>query len=146
MLYPMVRCYHSAASVPPHSFYILCKGNNAGKPGFNPWPNSFLVVCSNEEYYRFFFWLVYGLHQSGKFKIYQRGSVIPYINIKDVSNCIREVALLIHPYWYSYQQILSSLEKCSQLKASLVQQIKATEQLQSALLQKYFQEIKNAPQ
>jgi hypothetical protein len=63
-----------------------------------------------------------------------------------VRNCIREVALLIHPNWSRYQQILSSLEKCSQLKASLAQQIKATEQLQSALLQKYFQEIKNAPQ
>lgn len=146
MLYPMVRCYHQNASIPQLSFFILCKGNNAGKPSLTPWPNSFIATCSNEEYYKFFFWLVYGLHQSGKFKIYQRGSVIPYINIQDVRNCIREVALLIHPNWSRYQQILSSLEKCQQLKASLAQQIKATEQLQSALLQKYFAELKKAPQ
>lgn len=145
MMYPMVRCYHVGAAVPPHSFFILCKGCNAGKPGFTPWPNSFIAVCSNEEYYKFFFWLLYGLYQSGKFKVHHRGSVIPFINLEDVRNCIREVAPLIHPDWSRYQQILSSLEKCNKLKASLAQQIIATEKLQQVLLQQYFQQIKNAP-
>ncbi len=144
-MFPMVRCYHVGAVIPPHSFFILCKGCNAGKPGFTPWPNSFIATCSNEEYYKFFFWLLYGLHQSGKFKVHHRGSVIPFINLEDVRNCIREVAPLIHPNWSRYQQILSSLEKLHQLKSSLVAQIKATEQLQRSLLHQYFQQIKNAP-
>lgn len=145
MQYPMVRCYHPHASVPAHSFFILCKGNNAGKPAFVPWPNSFIATCSNEEYYKFFFWLVYGLHQSGKFKVHHRGSVIPYINVDDVRTCIREVAILIHPNWQRFQEILSSLEKCNQLKSNLAQQIVSTEKLQQALLQQYFQPLKNAP-
>jgi hypothetical protein len=145
MQYPMVRCYHPNASIPPHSFFILCKGNNAGRPALVPWQNSFIATCSNEEYFKFFFWLVYGLHQSKKFKVYQRGSVIPYINVNDVRLCIREVALLIHPDWARFQEILSSLERCNKLKASLAQQIIATEKLQQVLLQQYFQQIKNAP-
>lgn len=145
MQYPMVRCYHQNTSIPRHSFFILCKGNNAGKPSLTPWPNSFIATCSNEEYYKFFFWLVYGLHQSGKFKVHHRGSVIPYINIQDVQHTIREVAFFIHPDWKRFQEILSSLERCSELKATLAQQIIATEKLQQALLQEYFQQIKNAP-
>lgn len=145
MMYPMVRCYHQNASIPQHSFFILCKGNNAGKPSLTPWPNSFIATCSNEEYYKFFFWLVYGLHQSGKFKVHQRGSVIPYINLEDVRTCIREVALLIHPNWQRFQEILTAVEKCNQLKSNLAQQIMATEKLQQSLLHQYFQQIKNAP-
>jgi hypothetical protein len=145
MMFPMVRCYHPTASIPPHSFFILCKGNNAGKPSLTPWQNSFMAVCSNEEYYKFFYWLVYALHQSGKFKVHHRGSVIPYINIQDVQHTIREVAHFIHPDWQRFQQILTSLEKCSQLKATLLQQVAATEHLQKTLLLQYFQQTKNAP-
>lgn len=141
-MFPMIRCYHSGSPVPPHSFFILSKGCNAGKPGFQPWTNCFIAVCSNEKYYNFYFWLVYGLHQSGKFKIRHRGSVIPFINLNDVRDCLREVAPLIHPDWSCYQEILASLDKLSELKSSLVQQILATDKLQRCLLQKYFLELK----
>lgn len=144
-MFPMIRCYHEGAAVPPHSFFILCKGCNAGKPGFRPWTNSFIIVCPHEEYFKFFFWLIYGLHQSGKFKIRHRGSVIPFINLDDVRDTLREVAPLVHPDWSRYQQILSALDKLNKLKTSLVQQIAATEQMQRFLLHKYFEEINSAP-
>ena len=144
-MFPMIRCYHDGAAVPPHSFFILCKGCNAGKPGFRPWTNSFIVVCPHEEYFKFFFWLIYGLHQSGKFKIRHRGSVIPFINLDDVRETLGEVAPLVHPDWSRYQEILSALDKLNKLKTTLAQQMVATEKLQHCLLHKYFQEIKSAP-
>ena len=144
-MFPMIRCYHDGTAVPPHSFFILCKGCNAGKPGFQPWTNSFIVVCPHEEYFKFFFWLIYGLHQSGKFKIRHRGSVIPFINLDDVRETLREVAPLVHPDWSRYQEILSALDKLNKLKTTLAQQMVATEKLQHCLLHKYFQEIKSAP-
>ena len=144
-MFPMIRCYHDGTAVPPHSFFILCKGCNAGKPGFRPWTNSFIVVCPHEEYFKFFFWLIYGLHQSGKFKIRHRGSVIPFINLDDVRDTLREVAPLVHPDWTRYREILSALDKLNKLKTTLAQQMVATEKLQHCLLHKYFQEIKSAP-
>lgn len=141
MMYPQIRCYHDGAIVPPHSFFILCKGCNAGKPGFKPWTNSFIVVCPHEEYFNFYFWLVYGLHSSGKFKVRHRGSAIPFINLEDVRDLLREVVPLIHSDWSRFQQILSSVENCSQLKSNLAQQLVATEKLQRYLVQKYFSEI-----
>lgn len=120
MMFPMVRCYHAGAPVPPNSFFILSKGCNAGKPGFEPWANSFLVVCPHAEYFKFYYWLIHGLHLSGKFKIRHRGSVIPFINLDDVRDTLREVAPLIHPDWSRYQEILSSLDNLSKLKSNLL--------------------------
>ena len=145
MMYPQIRCYHEGAVIPAHSFFILCKGCNAGKPGFKSWTNSFIVVCPHQQYVDFYFWLIYGLFQSGKFKTRHRGSVIPFINLNDVRDVIREVAPLIHPDWIRYQEILASLDKLSKLKATLAEQIIATDKLQRCLLQKYFLEIKQAP-
>lgn len=132
--------------MPPHSFFILSKGCNAGKPGFQPWANSFIVVCPHDEYFKFYFWLLYGLYQSGKFKIRHRGSVIPFINLDDVRDLIREAAPLIHPDWSRFQEILFHLDKLNQLKTSLVQQLAATDKLQRCLLHKYFDEIKKTSQ
>jgi hypothetical protein len=146
MMYPHIRCYHSGAIIPPHSFFILCKGCYAGKPGFEPWTNSFIVVCPHLEYFNFYFWLIYSLHQSGKFKVRHRGSAIPFINLNDVRDLLREVAPLILPDWSRFHQILSQLDNLRKLKTTLTQQLLATDKLQRCLLYKYFEEIKKAPQ
>ena len=144
MMYPQIRCYHKRTALPPFSFFILCKGCNAGKPGFQPWTNSFIVICNNQQNYDFYFWLVYGLYQSGKFKFRHRGSVIPFINLNDVRDTIRKVAPHIHSDWSCYQEILSSLGKLSKIKTTLAEQILTTEKLQRCLLHKYFEEIKKS--
>ncbi len=141
-MFPMIRCYHEGAVIPPHSFFILCKGCNAGKPGFQPWTNSFIVVCPHEEYFNFYFWLIYGLWRNGKFKTRHRGSVIPFINLNDVRDLIREVAPAIQPGWNKYQQILEALNKLEQKKASLAEQIISTTNLQRYLLRTYFDKLK----
>ena len=135
---PHIRCYHSAALINPHVFYILCKGMNAGKPGFKPWVNSFAVICNNKESFDFFFWLVYGLWKDGMFKIKLRGTAIPFINLNDVRDTIREIAPAIQPDWNKYQQILEALSKLEKRKASLAEQIIATSSLQTHLLRTYF--------
>ncbi|TMI93028.1 MAG: restriction endonuclease subunit S [Bacteroidetes bacterium] len=142
MMFPSIRCYHEGAVVPPHSFFILCKGCNAGKPGFQPWINSFIVVCPHEEYFNFYFWLIYGLWRDGKFKTRHRGSVIPFINLNDVRDLIREVAPAIQPGWNKYQQILETLNKLEQKKTSLAEQIIITANLQRHLLRTYFDKLK----
>lgn len=141
---PHIRCYHSAASINPHVFYILCKGQNAGKPGFKPWTNSFAVICNNKQNFDFYFWLVYGLWKDGKFKTRHRGTAIPFINLNDVRDLIREVAPAIHPDWNKYQQILEALSKLEKKKSSLAEQIIATSSLQRHLLSMYFTD-KKAP-
>ena len=138
MILPQIRCNYSNALQNPNVFFILCKGSNAGKPSLTPWANSFAVICQHKEYFEFYFWLVYALHQSGKFKIRLRGSVIPFINVNDVRDVIREVAPVIHSDWSRLQELIYTLDNIGKLKTTLLQQVKATENLQKCLLNDFF--------
>ena len=138
MILPQIRCNYSNALQNPNVFFILCKGANAGKPSLTPWVNSFVVICQHKEYFDFYFWLVYALHQSGKFKIRLRGSVIPFINVNDVRDVIREVAPVIHSDWSRLQELIYTLDNIGKLKTTLLQQVKATENLQKCLLNDFF--------
>lgn len=142
MMFPQIRCYHSSQCNQQFIFYILCKGENAGKPSLKPWANSFVVVCSNQQCFDFYFWLVYGLFKTSKFKIRLRGSVIPFINLQDVRDTLKEVAPSVLPDWSKFQELITTLDNIDKLKTNLSQQIIHTEHLQQALIQKYFNEIK----
>lgn len=146
MMLPQIRCYHEGSPIPQFSFFILCKGCNAGRPGFKPWTNSFIAICNDQQTFDFYFWLVFGLSQSGKFKTRHRGSVIPFINLCDVRDLIREITPFIYPNWTRYQEILSQLDKLRKLKSALAEQIVATDKLQRCLIQKYFEEIRTNPE
>ena len=140
MILPQIRCNFATASQHPNVFYILCKGENAGKPSLKPWANSFVVICQHKEYFEFYFWLVYALQQSGKFKIRLRGTAVPFINVNDVRDLIREVAPALHTDWSRLRELITTLDNISKLKSTLEQQIKATENLQKLLLYKFFNE------
>ena len=138
MIFPQIRCYQSNVLTQPYVFFILCKGENAGKPSLRPWPNSFAVICQNQQYFNFYFWLVYGLFKAGKFKIRLRGSVIPFINVDDVRDILRELAPAVFPDWSKFQELVNTLDKIENLKSNLAQQIIASENLQLHLLLRHF--------
>jgi hypothetical protein len=136
---PQINCYQArTACLQSFTFYILSKGNHAGKPCFQPWVNCFTVTCKCRESLDYYFWLTYSLWQSGKFKPYHRGSVIPFVSIKDVRSLINEVAPVIQPHWQHYQQTIGQFNKLQTLKSHLSQQIIAAGKLQEYLLSIYF--------
>ena len=144
MMYPLIRCCHPDEGrtlnygATSHVFFILSRGNNAGKPSLTPWANSFTVICPHQEYFDYYYWLVNALHQAGKFRTHHRGSVIPFINVNDVRHLIRQAALAIHQDWKQFRELVTTLDNLSQLRSTLQQQIEATEKLQQCLLTKYF--------
>lgn len=138
MMFPQIRCYQSNALLQPYVFYVLSKGENAGKPSLKPWANSFSLLCSNEKYFQFYFWLFWGIFKAQKFKVRLRGTAIPFINKNDVSDILREVAPTIFPDWVKFHELIQTLDKIEKVKTSLGQQLLASEQLQTVLLQNYF--------
>ena len=97
-----------------------------------------MIICPDEYYYDFYFWLFYGLWHAGSFKVRHHGSVIPFINIPDVRDILREVVPPIHKDWKRYKEILAACERLEKVKSNLAQQIIATRDLQSALLKRYL--------
>jgi hypothetical protein len=71
----------------PH-FFILSKGMNSGKPLTIPCPNCFIFITESDQEKDFYFWLTFGLWKSKSFHQYLRGSVIPFIVLRDLNNCI----------------------------------------------------------
>ena len=138
MMFPQIRCYQGCMLIQPNVFFILAKGENAGKPSLKPWSNSFAILCANEKYFQFYFWLVYALFKAKKFKIRLRGSAIPFINKDDIATVLKEVAPVVYDDWSRFQDLLNTLDKLENLKSSLGQQLLASENLQSYLLHKYF--------
>ena len=138
MMFPLIRCYQTNALAKQNVFFVLSKGENAGKPSLVPWANSFALVCPNEKYHNFYFWLVYGLFKAKKFKVRLRGSAIPFINKADVADLIKEVAPVVYSDWSKFQELIDTLDKLEKIKTTLGQQLLASEKLQSYLLQQYF--------
>ncbi len=135
-----IKSCNNALSVieQPTHFFILAKGNNAGKPSLTPWANSFTAITSTQEMRDFYYWLTFGLYKAKSFKIYHRGSVIPFINIGEVKKVIDPAAKAIYPQWQEYKIILKQLELLEQRKNNLAQILKSTATLQEMLIRNYF--------
>jgi len=71
----------------PH-FFILCKGNNSGKPLTEPCANCFVITCG-ESQKDLLFWMMWGLWKSKAFHAYLRGSVIPFVILADVRDVLK---------------------------------------------------------
>jgi hypothetical protein len=87
-----LKTYRPGTVQKPNSFYVLNKGLNSGKPLSIPCPNCFEISTRNESERAFFYWLCYSIWQSKAFEYYLRGSVIPFIIISEVKQCINQAA------------------------------------------------------
>jgi hypothetical protein len=62
---------------------------NSGKPLQMPCANCFVFTSESEQEKEFFYWLIFGLWRSKSFHQYLRGSVIPFIVLRDLYTCIQ---------------------------------------------------------
>jgi hypothetical protein len=80
----MNRTYHG------NHFFVLSKGNNAGRPMDKPCPNCFVIITKCPQERRLLYWLCFGLWQCGYFQPYLTGSVIPFLRLPELKAIIRE--------------------------------------------------------
>jgi hypothetical protein len=87
-----------------HTFFILSRGNNSGKPLNEPCPNCFVCQCSSAEEKEKAYWLFYALWQGKQCEQLLVGSVIPFIRKNDLIG-------LVNRFWSS----LSSLDETKKM-------------------------------
>ena len=135
-----IRCNHISSQhyISDAQFFILSKGDNAGKPGLEPWTNSFVATAANAEMKDFYFWLTFGLFKAQSFKVFHRGSVIPFINLQETRDLIMPAANVIYPHWQEFKKILQQMELLEQRKNNLAQILKSTATFQEYLIRNYF--------
>ena len=76
--------------IPAHSFFILSKGLNSGKPLLAPCANCFVVSAQNENTREFLYWLLYSLWKGQAYYPFHTGSVIPFIRIHEFRKFVQE--------------------------------------------------------
>ncbi|HNJ17908.1 MAG TPA: hypothetical protein PKN57_12040, partial [Saprospiraceae bacterium] len=65
-----LKTYSPKAQINEPHFYILCKGNNSGKPLTEPCPNCFVLTAKSEEDKQFFYSLCFGLWKAKSFEYF----------------------------------------------------------------------------
>jgi hypothetical protein len=117
-------------------FFILSKGNNAGKPLHNPCPNCFVVITTNLEEREYFYWLIYGLWVGGFFRQVLTGSVIPFLRITELHQVINTSKSKIGLRREAFLNALEILNKLSTHHDNLIKQIHLIKQAKKALMYK----------
>ena len=124
-----VKTYQS-----PH-FFILNKGNNAGRPGQKLFANSFVVFANSKEEADQLFWICNILHSGSYFKGHLVGSVIPFIHIGQIKSLLKK---MIKNYEGHHRNgRFKALEKIELLTKRLQHQQQCLNEYKSALMHSY---------
>ena len=119
-------------------FYILCKGQNSGKPLKAPCPNCFKVIAKNETDLEVLFWLSFALWKGRKFEIYLTGSVIPFLRVTDFRKIISEHYELAIENPTELHKTVKYLQLVEEKEQQLTNNLKLVKQLKVAYAHSYF--------
>jgi len=121
----------------PH-FFILNKGNNSGKPLITPCPNCFVIQFQGEEEKEQIYWLLYSLWQSKAFYPLLRGSVIPFVVLRDVKSCLLDGLNKVAENPTQFEKAVAALRSLEAMEKKFKQNIKLVQDAKRMLFYKYI--------
>ena len=121
----------------PH-FFILNKGNNSGKPLLTPCPNCFIIQFNNTEDKEQVYWLLFCLWQSKAFYQYLRGSVIPFIVLRDIKSCIQENLDKVAIKPAQFEKMVAAFQCMNKIENQLKQNLKAIDKAKHLILYSFI--------
>ena len=126
----MNRTYHG------NHFFVLSKGNNAGRPMDKPCPNCFVVItkCPHEK--QLLYWLFYGLWQCGYFQPHLCGSVIPFLRLPELKYIIGDSRAKVELRKNKYDKAVETLNKLLSIQQNISHQLQLINQAKKSLIWK----------
>ena len=121
----------------PH-FFILNKGNNSGKPLTVPCPNCFIIQFQCEEVKEQIYWLLYSLWQSKAFYPLLRGSVIPFVVLRDVKSCLLDGLNKANGNPAQFEKAVAALRSLEAMEKQNKQNLLLISQAKRMLFYKYL--------
>jgi hypothetical protein len=121
-----------------HTFFILSRGNNSGKPLNEPCRNCFICVCKSAEEKEKAYWLFYALWHSKECEQLLVGSVIPFIRKNDLIG-------LLNRFWNTVSSLEETRKMVKQLNTvqeqeqNFIKMLKLSNQLKMVLSRKILQ-------
>ena len=121
----------------PH-FFILNKGNNSGRPLAVPCPNCFVIQFQCEEEKEKIYWLSYSLWQSKAFYPFLRGSVIPFVVLRDVKSCLSAALNKVDENPAQFEKAVAALRSLEAIEKQYKQNLLLISQTKRMLFYKFL--------
>lgn len=102
----------------PH-FFILNKGNNAGKPLPEYCANCYVFLADSIEDKEFHYFIFLGLWELQFFRPHLIGSVIPYIRLDDLITVVEESLNSVKTAERTYDDLQNALNQIEETKSRL---------------------------
>jgi len=109
-----LKCFNPAQQPGAYEFYILSKGNNAGRPMRQSCPNCFVMSFDDHEERESYYWTCFAMFQARIFEPYLTGSVIPFLRINDVACLIEAQYFKMLQNKDKFTRALEKLVSCQQ--------------------------------
>lgn len=134
----ILKSYCQKSKIENPHFFILNKGNNSGKPLISPCPNCFVIQFQCVEEKEQVYWLLYSLWQSQAFYPYLRGSVIPFVVLRDVKQCISEGLEKAETNPAQFEKAVEALQSLETMENKFKQNLKLIQEAKQMLFYKYM--------
>jgi hypothetical protein len=134
-----IKSYRPGFIIPDNTLYILAKGNNAGKPLDQPCPNCFALTTNSYSDKIKIYWVCHLLWQAGLFRRLLIGSVIPFIRIGELRNCIIEALQTCNSENSSFAKTVESLENIARLEQLVITHLNDLRKIKSSVARSLFQ-------
>jgi hypothetical protein len=121
-----------------YEFYIQSRGNHSGRPLHSPIPNCFVISLKSEAEKEQYFNLVQALFESGQFKQYIFGSVIPLIRIGDFKKVITLGVEIMKTKPIAFEKTHKTVSALDLLIENAQEKIELMKRLKSAHLHQFF--------
>lgn len=133
-----LKSYNQKEEIRNPHFFILNKGNNSGKPLLSPCPNCFVIQFQSETEKEQLYWLMYSLWQSKAFYPYLRGSVISFVILRDMKECIADGLEKMERNPGQFQKVVEALRSLEEMEKKFRQNLKLVQDAKQMLFCKYM--------
>ena len=134
----ILKSYSLKSEIKKPHFFILNKGNNSGKPLSAPCPNCFVIQFQNEIEKEQVYWLMYSLWQSNAFYSFLRGSVIPFVVLRDVKSCLSAALNKVDENPAQFEKTVAALCSLEAMENQFRQNLKLVQDAKRMLFYKYL--------
>ena len=134
----ILKSYNQKSEIKKPHFFILNKGNNSGKPLTAPCPNCFVIQFQNEIEKEQVYWLMYSLWQSKAFYPFLRGSVIPFVVLRDVKSCLSAALNKVDENPAQFKKAVAALQSLEAMEKQNKQNLLLISQAKRMLFYKYM--------
>ncbi len=132
-----LKSYNQKEEISNPHFFILCKGNNSGKPLLSPCPNCFSIQFQSETDKEQVYWLLFCLWQSKSFYPYLRGSVIPFIILRDMKKCIQSGLDKSDRHPEQFQNMVATFRSINELEYQIRQKLNTINKAKQLIIYKF---------